>query len=65
MLWNVIKQEIGQPRINILSLEPNPIMIKSALNYIGFETKTLRLPLYFPELEHYFVLPKELDHLGI
>lgn len=51
--------------INILSLEPNPIMIKSALNYIGFETKTLRLPLYFPELEHYFTLTKELDYLGI
>ena len=49
--------------INVLSLDVNPIMIKTAMNYMGMNVGNLRLPLYNAEEEKNNKLYKIIDRI--
>ena len=47
--------------IEALSLDVNPIMIKTAMNYLGFDIGNLRLPLYNSNEEKNKILKNIID----
>lgn len=53
------------PLIDALFIETNPIPVKTALNIMGMNAGTLRLPLVEMSKEHIDVLKKELVSAGI
>jgi 4-hydroxy-tetrahydrodipicolinate synthase len=53
------------PLINALFCEVNPIPVKKAMNYMGFEVGSLRKPLTEMEDAHADVLLKEMKKVGI
>lgn len=53
------------PLINALFSEVNPIPAKKACEFMGFRTKTLRMPLTEMEPAHAAVLREEMQKVGI
>lgn len=51
--------------VHALFSEVNPIPVKKALEYLGFATKTLRMPLTEMEEEHAAKLKEEMDKIRI
>lgn len=51
------------PLINALFSEPNPIPVKAAMNRLGFDVGTCRLPLCEMSREKFAVLDSELEKL--
>ena len=49
---------------NALFLETNPIPIKDAMNYMGYNVGECRLPLYKMSLKNADILHNEIDELG-
>ena len=49
--------------MNNLFLDVNPIMIKEAMNYLGFDVGKVRLPLYTPKNEKLIKLYKSIDNI--
>lgn len=49
--------------MNTLFLDVNPIMIKEAMNYIGFNVGNVRLPLYPTSEKNIIKLKKEIDEI--
>ncbi len=53
------------PLINTLFIEPNPIPVKEALNFLGFDVGMYRLPLWKMSSENVEVLKGLLDGLAV
>ncbi len=53
------------PLISALFCEVNPIPVKSALNFLGYEVGPLRMPLCEMEEAHVELLKKELEAFGL
>ena len=51
--------------VHKLFCEVNPIPVKKALEFLGYQTKTLRMPLTEMEEENALLLQKEMQKAGI
>lgn len=55
----------SMPLINALFSEVNPIPVKAAMNLMGKNVGTPRLPLTVMEPEHQLVLKKAMEEYGL
>jgi 4-hydroxy-tetrahydrodipicolinate synthase len=53
------------PLVRALFAEPNPIPVKAAVEWLGFDVGPLRAPLCAPDPEHWQALLRELEAAGL